>query len=177
MGAVSYTAVLEGDRWVRIGAHPQGVSLGQNYGYDEYELDVPKSAVIAEFYCSNIGHQSVVVRAFNTQAVELGSFQLADAWAVEHAIETVIITRHEGLVTWLAQKGIVGRVVAQAGVNDVCGKHVIGVLPLYLAAEANRITVVDLPGLTAEMRGKALSPDEMDAFGAQLQSYRVIRLE
>lgn len=88
----------------------------------------------------------------------------------------VIITRHSGLVEWLARKGITGEVIAQATAEDVRGKDVVGILPLHLAAEANSISTVDMPRLPAEKRGQDLSPEEMDSFGATLTRYKVERV-
>lgn len=89
---------------------------------------------------------------------------------------TVIVARHAGLVEWLRLRGIEGEVISHVtDVAQVAGKNVVGVLPLNLAAEAITITSVDLPGLTAEQRGKELTVEEMDAAGANLQSYTVYR--
>jgi putative CRISPR-associated protein (TIGR02620 family) len=90
--------------------------------------------------------------------------------------ETVIVTRHAGLVAWLAQQGITGDVIAQATAADVRGRVAIGALPLHLAAEATEVVAVDLPGLTPAQRGQDLTPAEMDAAGATLTRYRVTRL-
>jgi len=88
-------------------------------------------------------------------------------------IVTVIVTRHQGLVEWLAGQGITGTVIVQATADDVRGKNVIGALPLHLAALAARITVVDMPGLTVAQRGVDLTPAEMNAAGAHLSTYIV----
>jgi len=92
-------------------------------------------------------------------------------------METVIVTRHQGFVQWLKQHGVEGQVMAQVNSDDVRGKHVIGVLPLHLAAEAARITTVDMPRLRAAQRGQDLSPEEMDEAGATMSSYRVTRVD
>lgn len=89
--------------------------------------------------------------------------------------EVLIVTRHAGLVAWLAGRGITGRVIAQATPADVRGKRVIGVLPLHLAAEAAEVVTVDMPGLKPEQRGQDLTPAEMDAAGAYLVTYVVMR--
>jgi len=68
----------------------------------------------------------------------------------------VIVTRHQGLVDWLAQRGIVGDVIAHATPDDVRGKDVIGNLPLHLAAVAKSVTVVDMPDLPADWRARIL---------------------
>ena len=89
--------------------------------------------------------------------------------------ETIIVTRHAGLVEWLAERGITGRVISQATPQDVRGKRVIGVLPLHLAAEAAEVVVVDMPRLRPEQRGQDLTPAEMDEAGAALTTYVVTR--
>jgi len=90
-------------------------------------------------------------------------------------MEYIIVTRHAGLTQWLAMRGITGSVRTHvADRADIAERHVVGVLPLFLAAAAASITTVDLPGLTPEQRGVDLTPDEMDAAGATLRRYRVI---
>ena len=94
--------------------------------------------------------------------------------------EKIIITRHQPLVDWLAQRGITGPVIAQAGPEDVRGKDVYGILPLHLASLANSITEVSMPGMTLEQRKKNaagdMSVEEMDACGAHLRRF-VVREE
>lgn len=87
--------------------------------------------------------------------------------------DTLIVTRHAGLVEWLDRQGIRGRVIEHATADDVRGQHVVGALPLHLAALAASVTTVDMPGLRPEQRGVDLTPDEMDAAGATLRRYRV----
>lgn len=87
--------------------------------------------------------------------------------------ETVIITRHGGLLTWLAREGIFGRVIDHATAEDVRGKRVIGALPFHLACLAASVEVVDMPDLRPDQRGQDLSADEMDTAGARLTRYVV----
>lgn len=85
----------------------------------------------------------------------------------------LIVTRHAGMLDWLAKNGITGQVISHAKPEDVKGRQVIGTLPFYLAAMANSVTVVDLPRLRPEQRGVDLTPEEMDAAGASLKTYIV----
>lgn len=87
----------------------------------------------------------------------------------------IIVTRHAGLIAWLAQRGITGHVIAQATVADVRGKRVYGVLPLHLAAEAAEVVTVDMPLLKPEQRGVDLTPAQMDEAGASMSTYQVLR--
>lgn len=88
----------------------------------------------------------------------------------------LIVTRHAGLVAWLANRGIVGEVIAHATAENVAGRAVIGALPLHLAALAESVTTVDMPGLTAEQRGADLCPAEMDAAGASLSTFQITKI-
>lgn len=93
----------------------------------------------------------------------------------------LIVTRHKPLVQWLANRGIVGQVIEQAGPDDVRGKHVFGVLPMWLAAHALSITEVSMPRITVEDRRRVAGGDftveEMDAWGAHMQTFRVEQFE
>ena len=94
---------------------------------------------------------------------------------VEFTPPTIIVSRHAGAVEWLRQHGFEGRVIAQATRLDVEGCIVAGTLPMHLAALAKEVWIIDMPDLTAEQRGRDLTPDEMDAAGASITQYRVIR--
>ena len=85
--------------------------------------------------------------------------------------DIIIISRHHGLVDWLSSQGISGRVIAHATAADVSGKHVYGALPLHLAALALSVTAIDMPSLPSELRGKELTPEQMDEAGAALRRY------
>lgn len=88
---------------------------------------------------------------------------------------TIIVTRHSGLVDWLAQHGITGKVIAQATPDDVRDKYVIGVLPLSLASLAEKITTVDY-NCPFDLRGVDLTPQQLDDFGAKMNTYIVSKL-
>ena len=91
--------------------------------------------------------------------------------------EILIVTRHKPLVEWLAARGVTGPVIEQATPDDVRGKTVYGILPLHLAALAESVTEVSMPGLTLEQRKKNAAGDlsvaEMDAAGAHLRRFVV----
>lgn len=90
----------------------------------------------------------------------------------------LIVTRHATLVAWLGINGIEGPVIAQATPQDVRGKDVYGVLPLWLASEANTITEVSMPGIPLEARsringGGEYTIEEMDSWGASMRTFVV----
>lgn len=94
--------------------------------------------------------------------------------------QVIIVTRHAPLVQWLAAHGITGPVLAHVKPEDVAGKDVFGVLPMWLAAFANSITEVSMPALPLEARARVGGGDyttaEMDAWGATMHRY-VVRPE
>ena len=61
-------------------------------------------------------------------------------------LETVVVSRHPRLVDYLKQEGWVSPdtpfIEANARPDDVQGKHVFGVLPMWLAAKAVLVTEV-----------------------------------
>jgi putative CRISPR-associated protein (TIGR02620 family) len=88
---------------------------------------------------------------------------------------TVVVTRHEGLVAYLRREGLIppdARVIAHASPEDVRGQHVIGVLPLHLAALAASVTEVPL-ALRPEDRGRDLDADEVAARAGRPVTYKV----
>lgn len=84
----------------------------------------------------------------------------------------LIVTRHQGLVEFLASRGIVGEVIPHATADTVRGRDVYGVLPLNLAAECRTVTTVDL-NLPADKRGAELSMEEVEAFFIGMTKYVV----
>jgi putative CRISPR-associated protein (TIGR02620 family) len=91
-------------------------------------------------------------------------------------METVIITRHPALVDYLIDAGICAEetpVIAHATSSDIAEKHVIGVLPINLAALAAKVTVVPL-ALPQELRGVELSLEQVRQYAGPPETYRVL---
>lgn len=94
---------------------------------------------------------------------------------------TYFITRHAGALDWAARHGIhVDRSLVHLAIESVePGDTVIGTLPVHLAARvcARGARYLHLTLETPpEARGRELSADELDAFGARLEPYRVERI-
>ena len=94
-------------------------------------------------------------------------------------IETVIVTRHQPTVDYLIEAGIAppdAKVIEHASPEDVRGKHVIGFLPLALAAVADRVTTVPLPRpqRDAEGRMEELDLAAIRAGAGEPETYRVV---
>lgn len=152
--------------------NPRIKKLREEYqaaAYPLYAAEVGLALGSREFY--DLHDQVVELQSAYQRAVENGDDTM---WA--YVSPTVIVTRHAGLVAWLAARGIEGPIVAQATAADVRGRVVVGALPLHLAALAAEVVAVDMPGLTPAQRGQDLTPAEMDAAGARLTRYRVTRL-
>jgi putative CRISPR-associated protein (TIGR02620 family) len=86
-----------------------------------------------------------------------------------------VVTRHPALVALLRERGLVSddvRIIAHATPEDVAGQHVIGVLPLALAALAASVTEIPL-NLTPEMRGKELDIETLRQIAGAAVQYTV----
>jgi CRISPR-associated protein Csx16 len=94
---------------------------------------------------------------------------------------TYFVTRHPGALEWAARQGLA--VDCQLSHLEVAviqpGDTVIGILPLNLVAEvcARGARFFNL-SLTVppEARGRELSADELEQFGARVEEYRVERV-
>lgn len=90
-------------------------------------------------------------------------------------MNVIVVTRHPGLVTYLREHGLAPadcEVVEHATAELVRGKHVIGVLPLWLAAEAETVTEIPM-SIPPEMRGVELSPEQTAEYAGEARCYRV----
>ena len=92
---------------------------------------------------------------------------------------TYFITRHPGAVQWAARRGINAVMLphldpVQIGQGDI----VMGTLPVHLAAgvcaRGGRYLHLGLD-LPPEARGRDLTADDMDRFGATLEEFVVER--
>jgi putative CRISPR-associated protein (TIGR02620 family) len=92
---------------------------------------------------------------------------------------TVVVTRHPALVKLLAERRMIAKdVTVLDHVQEpaqIAGKHVIGVLPLHLAAIAAQVTEVPL-ALTPELRGQELDLDTLRKIAGEAVTYRVTKL-
>ncbi len=90
-------------------------------------------------------------------------------------METVVVTRHDALVEFLQEEGIITgeeKIMSHAEVEDIRGKRVIGVLPLSLAVEA--AVVIEIPlNIPSELRGKELTVEQVREFSSSPNEYIV----
>jgi putative CRISPR-associated protein (TIGR02620 family) len=101
----------------------------------------------------------------------------ADTWSLEEGLpqpgepeKYLIVAKYPGASDWLEQQGIVGKVVQWVNHNEkLDGMVVIGALPDRMRHLAKRVGFIDLPGLRNDQKGKPLTPEEMDAAGANIR--------
>jgi putative CRISPR-associated protein (TIGR02620 family) len=90
-------------------------------------------------------------------------------------MQTIVVTRHASLVEYLKKIGLItdqAEVISQASAKDVAGKHVIGVLPIHLAALTARYTNVAIL-VPPELRGVELTLEQVEAMATKPVVYRV----
>ena len=90
-------------------------------------------------------------------------------------MEKIVVTRYKGLVDYLLELKLIEektKVLAHAQPEDIKGKHVLGVLPLWLSCHAAKITEIQLR-LPAEKRGKELSLEEVKFHALAPRTYTV----
>lgn len=89
--------------------------------------------------------------------------------------DIIVVTRHQALVDYLVEIGLISHdtpVLSHVSADDVRGRHVIGVLPLHLAALADRVTEVPL-ALTPADRGKELALERIREIAGTPTTYVV----
>lgn len=93
--------------------------------------------------------------------------------------DPVITFTNESVLAWLKDKGIKGHCTEYVRPDDILHRHVYGHLPYWLASYADCVSEVTLPRLDRDERDRfnrgLLTVQEMDAAGAQIQTYRVRR--
>lgn len=89
----------------------------------------------------------------------------------------IIVTRHAAVVEFLAKNGITGDVISHVtDISEISGKDVFGILPIQMAASLNSITTIGFTNLPQEMRGKELTLEQMEEFGAYLETFKVVKV-
>lgn len=95
-------------------------------------------------------------------------------------MKTIVVTRHPALVDFLVEKGVITpdqavETIATATPDLVCGNHVIGVLPIHLAALCDRFTNLAIFA-PEELRGVELSLEQVRQYAQPAETYRVQKL-
>jgi len=137
------------------------------------------------YYCPRCGHAHYRVSDFQ-DAIRFGTFYgnitahcgiCGWDWEIQ---PRVIVTRHDGLVEYLAEIGMffsgIDIVIQHATPDEISGRDVIGVLPLHLAVHARSVTEVPL-ALKQEDRGQDLSVDRVREIAGNPQTYHIFQKE
>ena len=92
-------------------------------------------------------------------------------------IEKVVVSRHSAMLEYLIEENWVEpgtKFVSKAYPGDVDGKHVFGVLPMWLAGQAHMLTevIVNTPWEWGGNR-KELSVDQIRTYARDPVTYRI----
>ncbi len=92
---------------------------------------------------------------------------------------TYFVTRHPGALEWALKRGVKATRLVHLDVDRIRpGDSVIGNLPVNVAAEVctcgGRYLHLSMT-VPAEERGRELSVDEMERFGAFLEEYKICK--
>jgi CRISPR-associated protein Csx16 len=94
---------------------------------------------------------------------------------ISDKMATLFVTRHQGARDWAARQSIPAQIVPHLETASIVAcDTIIGTLPINLVADINAKgarylhLVMELP---MEARGRDLSADEMEKFGARLVEY------
>lgn len=90
-------------------------------------------------------------------------------------IEKIVVTRYQSLVEYLKQLKLIDdktKIISHANVDDIRNKHVLGILPYWLACHAAKFTEVRVR-IPVEKRGKELSLEEIEFYALKPQTYEI----
>lgn len=90
-------------------------------------------------------------------------------------MEKLVVTRYKSLVEYMRDLGLIDedtRVIAHAHPNDVKGKHVLGVLPYWLAAHAGKFTEIQIR-VPSELKGKELTLEQVKFYSLEPKTYQI----
>lgn len=192
-GRLSEAAIVLREGWVNLFA-PRAACRP---GFDDYD-EKARAAAEARWIRAGLQHLTIArvrndlehggfrsrpetAAAIRRQLEQLvGAFREASPNLQSVATDgtTWFVSRHPGAVEWARRRGItVDRLVAHLDVGEVRpGDTVIGTLPVNLAAEvcARGARYVNLSlDLPQEARGRELSAEELERYGARLEPFRV----
>lgn len=92
----------------------------------------------------------------------------------------LVITKYASFVEYLKELGLIRdgeyETVQYATPANVTGRHVIGVIPLFLCALADRVTEVRV-NVPRYLRGTELTLEQVRQFGIPPITYRVTMIE
>jgi hypothetical protein len=94
-------------------------------------------------------------------------------------MEKIVVSRYRGLVEHLKNLGLIDdntKVISFAKVSDVEDRHVLGVIPFWLAAKAGKVTEIQIR-LPSEKRHTELTSEEIAFYALSPKTYVVREVE
>ena len=89
--------------------------------------------------------------------------------------DTIIVTRHPGIVEWLEKHySITGIVKQSVTIEDIKGKHIIGEIPAYGAQYAFCVSAIIWPHPWKECDTGTLTYEDVVAMEPELFTYVVV---
>ena len=92
-------------------------------------------------------------------------------------MQKLVVTRYKSLVDYLKQLNLIDdnvKVLPHASPDDVRNKHVLGVLPYWLACHTAKFTEIQLR-IPSEKRGTELRLEEIEFYALEPKTY-IVRL-
>tara|TARA_R100001530_G_scaffold47110_2_gene35398 strand:+ start:751 stop:1053 length:303 start_codon:yes stop_codon:yes gene_type:complete len=89
--------------------------------------------------------------------------------------DKICVTRHKNLPALLVEKGFIDEstpVFSFVSEEDIIGKHVVGILPLYLASKAALYTEVPLR-IPFDKRGRDLPVEELGFHSLTIHTFNI----
>jgi len=90
-------------------------------------------------------------------------------------MEKLVVTRYKSLVEYLKQLKLIDdktKILSHAKIDDVLNKHVLGVLPYWLACHTGKFTEIQLR-IPQEKRGKELTLEEIEFYSLKPKTYEI----
>jgi len=90
-------------------------------------------------------------------------------------MEKIVVTRYLSLVEYMKELKMIDdkvKVIPHANVNDVKGKHALGVLPYWLACHTEKFTEIQLR-VPSERKGKELTLEEVEFYSLEPKTYQI----
>ena len=87
--------------------------------------------------------------------------------------DVIIVTKNLEQIKWLNSQGIYGKVKEYITAKEATGKHIVGVVPYVIAAQAIDVTVIDCKAI-GKIKSKDMSSEQLESQGAKLRTYKVI---
>lgn len=94
-------------------------------------------------------------------------------------MKVIIVSRHTALVELILERNLIAEgkyeILSHVTPDQIEGAHVIGVLPLHLAAHAQQVTEIPMD-LPPQLRGVELDLETMRKYAGEAVTYQVTRL-